>query len=95
MTTNVLAAVHSARSGVASGALNAVRQTGGAVGVALFEALMATDIVWGIRIAFVISGLLLLAAAVITFAGIRVPKTKDVPSPVRFVRRRSGVQGAQ
>jgi MFS transporter, DHA2 family, methylenomycin A resistance protein len=95
MTTSVLAAVHSARSGVASGALNAVRQTGGAVGVALFGALMATDIVWGIRIAFVISGLLLLAAAVITFAGIRVPKTKDVQSPVRFVHRRSGVQGAQ
>jgi DHA2 family methylenomycin A resistance protein-like MFS transporter len=45
ITTGALSAVAPAQSGVASGALNAVRQTGGAVGVALYGALMATDMV--------------------------------------------------
>jgi MFS transporter, DHA2 family, methylenomycin A resistance protein len=78
MTTGVLSAVQSARSGVASGALNAVRQTGGAVGVALFGALMATDMVRGLRIALAISGLLLLVTAIISFAGIRAPQSRDI-----------------
>lgn len=78
MTTGVLSAVQSARSGVASGALNAVRQTGGAVGVALFGALMAADMVRGLRIALAISGLLLLVTAVISVAGIRVPQGRNI-----------------
>jgi MFS transporter, DHA2 family, methylenomycin A resistance protein len=40
MTAAVLSTVDHTRSGIASGLLNAVRQTGGAVGVALFGALM-------------------------------------------------------
>jgi len=51
MATGMLSAVQSAHSGVASGALNAVRQMGGAVGVAVFGTLMATDMVWGMRMA--------------------------------------------
>jgi DHA2 family methylenomycin A resistance protein-like MFS transporter len=78
MTTGVLSAVQAARSGVASGALNAVRQTGGAVGVALFGALMATDMVQGLRIALTISGLLLLVTAIISFAGVRVPQGRNI-----------------
>jgi DHA2 family methylenomycin A resistance protein-like MFS transporter len=41
MTTVVLGSVPRSRAGVASGVLNAVRQAGGAIGVALFGALMA------------------------------------------------------
>jgi DHA2 family methylenomycin A resistance protein-like MFS transporter len=77
ITTGMLAAVPSARSGVASGALNATRQTGGAVGVAMFGALMTSDIVQGIRIALVISGLLLLLTAIIGLAGMRVAPAHD------------------
>jgi DHA2 family methylenomycin A resistance protein-like MFS transporter len=80
ITTGMLAAVPTARSGVASGALNAVRQTGGAVGVALFGALMATDMVRGARIALVISGLLLLGIAIVSLRGMRAPQAQESTS---------------
>ncbi len=89
ITTGVLAAVPSARSGVASGALNATRQTGGAVGVALFGALMTIDIVSGVRIALMISGLFLLVTAAISLAGMRVPYVSDVKSTRPVSRGRS------
>jgi DHA2 family methylenomycin A resistance protein-like MFS transporter len=41
MTTAVLAHVHESRAGIASGALNAVRQIGGVVGVGAFGSLVA------------------------------------------------------
>jgi DHA2 family methylenomycin A resistance protein-like MFS transporter len=85
ITTGMLAAVPSARSGVASGALNAVRQTGGAVGVALFGALMATNIMQGVRIALVISGLLLLVIAMVSLTGIRARKYRDRRCRIRPV----------
>jgi DHA2 family methylenomycin A resistance protein-like MFS transporter len=89
ITTGMLAAVPSARSGVASGALNAIRQTGGAVGVALFGALMVTDMVGGVRIALVISGLLLLVTAIISLVGMRIPRVPDVQSARRVSGCRS------
>jgi hypothetical protein len=89
MTTGVLYAVPAARSGAGSGALNAVRQTGGAVGVALFGALTATDIVLGIQIALVVSGLLLLVTAIISFTRIRVPQETDKGSARPIAERRS------
>jgi DHA2 family methylenomycin A resistance protein-like MFS transporter len=76
ITTGTLAAVPSARSGVASGALNAVRQTGGALGVATFGALMATDMVQGVRVALVISCLLLLVVAILSLVGMRGPQAE-------------------
>ena len=75
MTTAVLSSVHHTRSGIASGVLNAVRQTGGAVGVAVFGALMATDMVRGVQIALVASAGLLVIATVIAVAGIRSEST--------------------
>ena len=103
MTTGVLSAVQSARSGVASGTLNAVRQAGGAIGVAMFGALMATDMVWGMRTALVLSGLLLLAAAMVSFASLQVPQEQDAQSsspgedPVlaRSVRHRQASKGTR
>jgi DHA2 family methylenomycin A resistance protein-like MFS transporter len=82
ITTGILAAVPAARAGVASGALNATRQTGGAVGVAVFGALMATDIVRGVRTAMVIAGLSLLVTAVISLVGMRLPQSQ----PARTAR---------
>ena len=84
ITTGVLSAVASTQSGVASGALNAVRQTGGAVGVALYGALMATDMVRGIQIALALSGVFLIAAATVSSAAIQV--SQELPSTARQPR---------
>ncbi len=73
MTTAVLASVDKAQSGIASGALNAARQAGGAIGVALFGALAAGDgahIVLGLHLSAAIAVGLLLAAALIARLGL-------------------------
>ena len=105
LTTGILAAVPSVRSGIASGALNAVRQTGGAVGVAVFGALMATDMVEGMRIALLIGGLLLLVTTIISVISAQVSQEstkwsarfvrefRSIPSSVR--RRRPEVRRAR
>ncbi|MBV9488763.1 MAG: MFS transporter, partial [Verrucomicrobia bacterium] len=71
MTASLLGTVPQARSGVASGVLNTVRQSGGAVGVALYGACLSGDVVPGIQKAFGLSSVLLLVAAVIAGLGIR------------------------
>jgi DHA2 family methylenomycin A resistance protein-like MFS transporter len=66
MTTSVLEAVDAAAAGVAGGVLNAVRQTGGAMGVAMFGALAGsgTDHLGaGLRQSSIISVAMLLAVA--------------------------------
>jgi DHA2 family methylenomycin A resistance protein-like MFS transporter len=68
MTTTVLSSVHRNLSGTASGALNAARQVGGALGVAAFGALVAHgDFVAGLRAAAIISAALMVAAAAIAY----------------------------
>lgn len=64
MTTVVLGTVPRSRAGVASGVLNAVRQAGGAIGVALFGALM-TRRGSGISDAFTVSAAFLAFGAAI------------------------------
>jgi sugar phosphate permease len=71
MTASLLGTVPKARSGAASGVLNTVRQSAGAVGVALYGAFLATAGVPGIRTAFALSSVLLLLAAVVAALGIR------------------------
>lgn len=70
ITTAVLASVDKAQSGIASGVLNAARQAGGAIGVALFGALVAggrEHIVPGLHAsAMLAAGLLVLAALAAT-----------------------------
>jgi DHA2 family methylenomycin A resistance protein-like MFS transporter len=65
LTSALLASVHKSRSGVAAGVLNATRQTGSVLGVALFGSLIGTDdsFIWGARASLVISALALFAAA--------------------------------
>jgi DHA2 family methylenomycin A resistance protein-like MFS transporter len=65
LTSALLGSVEKSRSGVAAGVLNATRQTGSVLGVALFGSLLgaAGGFVSGARIALIISTLLLLAAA--------------------------------
>jgi DHA2 family methylenomycin A resistance protein-like MFS transporter len=64
MTSSLLATVPRARAGVASGVLNAARQAGGAIGVALFGALMARTET-GIAYAFAAGSVMLGMAAMV------------------------------
>ncbi len=71
LTSTLLGSVEKSRSGIAAGVLNATRQTGSVLGVALFGSLLgaAGAFTTGARIALAISIALLLAgAAAISFA---------------------------
>lgn len=68
MTTKILSSVDRARSGTASGVLNAARQAGGAMGVAVFGALAGGSngrVVAGLHASALISCVLLLGAALL------------------------------
>jgi len=69
--TATLMCVDRSRSGIASGVLNTFREVGSAFGVALFGVLMADSTVVGIQVSIIVSGVLLLLASGIAFAGIR------------------------
>jgi len=80
MTTSVLEAVDAAAAGVAGGVLNAVRQTGGAMGVAMFGALAGsgTDhLAAGLRQSSIVSVAMLLAAAGFAARYMRHDKEQD------------------
>lgn len=83
MTTSILSGVEARQAGTASAVLNTARQVGGAVGVAVFGALVGAsanaDILSGIQLAMAISSGLLLLAALLAFACIRRP----APEPAR------------
>jgi len=87
MTTSILADVERRRAGTASAVLNTARQVGGAVGVAVFGALVAAganaEILSGIRLAMGISSALLLLAALLAFVCIRRRDPSPAPVPAR------------
>jgi len=66
-----LSSVERHQAGTASAVLNAARQVGGATGVAIFGAIVASDsgvaIMGGVRSALLISAALLLVAVAIAF----------------------------
>lgn len=77
LTSTLLGSVEKARSGIAAGVLNATRQTGSVLGVALFGSLVASDraFMTGLHLALIISAaVLLLAAGVI---GLGAPRRED------------------
>jgi DHA2 family methylenomycin A resistance protein-like MFS transporter len=74
MTTAILASVDRHSAGVASGVLNAARQAGGAMGVAIFGALAGgatAHIVPGLKLSAAVSVVLLAVSAVLAAAGVR------------------------
>jgi DHA2 family methylenomycin A resistance protein-like MFS transporter len=74
LTSTLLGSVEKQRSGIAAGVLNATRQTGSVLGVALFGSLagQANALLTGAHLSLVISaGLLLAAAAAIWFGASR------------------------
>ena len=70
LTSALLGSVDKRRSGIASGVLNSMRQTGSVIGVALFGSLLASsvDLAAGARLALVISAGLLASGALAAFA---------------------------
>jgi DHA2 family methylenomycin A resistance protein-like MFS transporter len=81
LTATLLGSVDKSRSGVAAGVLNATRQTGSVLGVALFGSLIgaAGAFTTGARIALVISMVLLLAAAAtITLARVSAARSQPL-----------------
>jgi DHA2 family methylenomycin A resistance protein-like MFS transporter len=66
LTSTLLGSVEKARSGVAAGVLNATRQTGSVLGVALFGSLVgrADAFIAGMRVALAIATILFLSATV-------------------------------
>jgi DHA2 family methylenomycin A resistance protein-like MFS transporter len=85
MTATVLAAVEHGRAGIASGALNATRQSGSVIGVALYGALIANreQLANGTHVALGISALLLIIGL------LAVVRYVTDPSPASPSRRTS------
>jgi DHA2 family methylenomycin A resistance protein-like MFS transporter len=73
LTSTLLGSVEKARSGIAAGVLNATRQTGSVLGVALFGSLVAAEgaFMTGLRLSLVISCIILLLAAAVIGIGAR------------------------
>jgi DHA2 family methylenomycin A resistance protein-like MFS transporter len=71
LTSTLLGSVEKSRSGIAAGVLNATRQTGSVLGVALFGSLVGGDNVFiaGAHASLVISAAVLLAGAVAIWHG--------------------------
>jgi DHA2 family methylenomycin A resistance protein-like MFS transporter len=76
MTSTLLGSVEKSRSGVAAGVLNSARQTGSALGVALFGSFIGQSetFLLGARAALVVSAALLATAAVTILCGGRAAK---------------------
>jgi DHA2 family methylenomycin A resistance protein-like MFS transporter len=71
LTSTLLGSVEKARSGIAAGVLNATRQTGSVLGVALFGSLIgrANEFIPGARESLIISTILLMGAAATIMVG--------------------------
>ncbi|WP_249158892.1 MFS transporter [Bradyrhizobium tropiciagri] len=71
LTSTLLGSVEKSRSGIAAGVLNATRQTGSVLGVALFGSLVEGDngFIAGAHASLVISAAVLLAGAVVIWLG--------------------------
>jgi DHA2 family methylenomycin A resistance protein-like MFS transporter len=77
MTTTVLANADKQRAGIASGVLNAARQTGGVIGVGVFGSLVAGEadkLVSGTRMALILAGLALAIGCIVSAVNIRTAR---------------------
>src|SRR5262249_28445890 len=81
MSTAILPSVPRERSGTASAVLNTARQAGGAIGVAVFGALLGqthNTIIPGLHTAGLISTGLLIAAAALAWIGLRKKPVQEL-----------------
>jgi MFS transporter, DHA2 family, methylenomycin A resistance protein len=77
LTSALLGSVDKAKSGIASGVLNSMRQTGSVLGIALFGSFIGRpgDFMSGMKISLAISAALLIAGALAIFVGLAKSKT--------------------
>jgi DHA2 family methylenomycin A resistance protein-like MFS transporter len=84
MTAAVLANVEKQRAGIAAGALNAARQTGGVIGVGVFGSLVAgapDKLLGGMHLALMLAGTALAIGCVVSILGVgRRQSAKGSPS---------------
>ncbi len=71
LTSALLGSVDKQRSGLASGVLNAARQTGSVLGVALMGSLLAAGVVTGARTSFALAAALLASATAVVWIALR------------------------
>ena len=81
LTFLLLDSLPPAQAGLAGGLFNAGRQTGGALAVATFGALVSGSFLAGMRVSMLISAALLLFSTVAVFAVFRRPAVITRPSP--------------
>lgn len=77
LTSTLLGSVEKSRSGIAAGVLNATRQTGSVLGVALFGALVgqSSAFIAGLHAALIISAAVLLLAGAVIWCGASMKKS--------------------
>jgi MFS transporter, DHA2 family, methylenomycin A resistance protein len=91
LTSTLLGSVEKSRSGIAAGVLNATRQTGSVLGVALFGSLIgqADAFIAGTHEALIISACLLLAAATAIWRGASRPAQRKMRTAERHRRAKA------
>jgi len=77
LTSALLGSVDKQRSGLASGVLNAARQTGSVLGVALMGSLLATGVVAGARTSFALAAALLALAIAVVWIALRPRRSRS------------------
>jgi len=79
LTSTLLGSVDKSRSGIAAGVLNATRQTGSVLGVALFGSLVGRSAAFmaGLHASLVIAAGVLLTAAVAILCGAPKQRARD------------------
>ena len=82
LTFLLLDALPAGQAGLAGGLFNAGRQTGGALAVAAFGALVSGSFMTGMHVSMLISGLLLFISTVAAFAVFRPARLRAVAHPV-------------
>jgi DHA2 family methylenomycin A resistance protein-like MFS transporter len=77
LTSTLLGSVEKSRSGIAAGVLNATRQTGSVLGVALFGALVgqSSAFIAGLHASLIISAAVLLLAGAVIWCGASMKKS--------------------
>ena len=82
LTSTLLGSVEKSRSGVAAGMLNATRQTGSVLGVALFGSLVGQSRMFmaGLHASLMIAAGVLLAAALAIWWGASADRTNEAGS---------------
>lgn len=74
LTTALMEAVPAERGGLAAGVLNAARQLGGALGVAVDGALIGGGFIGGMHISVLVGAIATLASAILVAASLRQPR---------------------